>query len=322
MNALAHTSPRPSVRRAVSPFAADVIAGLGGVPKRLPPKYFYDARGSALFEQITRLPEYYPTRTELAILRRNAAAIAACCPNDAVLVEFGAGSSRKARIVLRAARRMSAYVPVDISADFLADEAARFERELPAVEVFPIAADFMADLDLPRALGGRPRVGFFPGSTIGNLEPHEAVRFLRHAGRLLGHGATLIVGVDLVKDPEVLRAAYDDSAGVTAAFNLNLLHRLRNELDAEVDIAAFRHCAFYDRERGRIEMHLASRRGQSIRVCGRTFDCRRGETIHTENSYKYTPEGFRALAAQAGWRPATIWTDPNDYFSVHALICG
>jgi dimethylhistidine N-methyltransferase len=320
MDVHTRTLVRPADRRVASQFAADVVAGLGDEPKHLPPKYFYDARGSELFEEITRLPEYYPTRTELSILRDNAEAIAACCPDGAALVEFGAGSIQKARIVLQAARQVSAYVPVDISSDFLASEAARFERELPAVEIFPVAADFMGDFDLPRTLGDRPRVGFFPGSTIGNFEPHEAARFLRRAGRLLGRGATLIVGVDLVKDAEVLRAAYNDSAGVTAAFNMNLLRRMENELGAELDVSAFRHYAFYNRERRRIEMHLASCAAQSIRVCGRTFDLRRGETIHTENSYKYTPDGFRALAAGAGWRPVAIWTDAKDYFSVHALI--
>ena len=319
MNLHARTLSPQGEPCSVSPFAADVVAGLRDNPKHLPPKYFYDARGSELFEEITRLPEYYPTRTELAILRDNAAAIAGYCPHDAAVIEFGAGSSQKARIVLQAACQVSAYVPVDISADFLAREARRFERELSTVEVFPVAADFMGDFDLPGALGGRPRVGFFPGSTIGNFEPHEAVRFLRHVGRLLGRGATLVIGVDLVKDAEVLRAAYNDSAGVTAAFNLNLLRRMESELGADVDVDAFRHYAFYNRDRRRIEMHLASCAAQSIRVCGSTFGFRSGETIHTENSYKYTPDSFRALAATAGWRPAAIWTDAKDYFSVHAL---
>lgn len=305
-----------------SQFATDVIAGLAAHPKHIPPKYFYDVRGSELFEAITELPEYYPTRTETAILRENAASIARYCPDDAVLVEFGAGSTAKARIILQAAHKVSAYVPVDISADFLVREAARFEGELPGLEIFPVAADFMQSFDLPAELGGRARVGFFPGSTIGNFEPHEAARFLHHAARLLGAGASLIIGVDLVKDAQVLHAAYNDSEGVTAAFNLNLLRRMRDELGAEVDVGSFCHCAFYNRERWRIEMHLASRVAQSVRVCGRTFDFRRGETIHTENSYKYTPDSFRALAVGAGWRPAATWTDESGYFSVHALTCG
>jgi len=303
-----------------SQFCADVLAGLSEHPKHVPPKYFYDERGSELFDEITRLPEYYPTRTELEILRQNADAIARQCPPGAALVEFGAGSSAKARIVLQASRDVGAYVPVDISADFLLREAAVFARELPHVAIHPVVADFTHDVVLPRELDGRSRVGFFPGSTIGNFEPHEAARFLHHAAGLLGAGATLIIGVDLVKDPEILRAAYNDSAGVTAAFNLNLLHRMESELGAEVDIKAFRHYAFYNREQRRIEMHLASCSAQSIRVCGKCFDFRRGESIHTENSYKYTPESFRALAAGAGWRPAALWTDPQQYFSIHALV--
>ncbi len=315
-------SSRSTRARINSQFATDVIAGLAACPKHIPPKYFYDVRGSELFEAITDQPEYYPTRTETAILRDNAAEIARYFPDDAVLVEFGAGSAAKARIIMQASRKVSAYVPVDISADFLAREAARFERELPELKIFPVAADFMQGFDLPIELGSRARIGFFPGSTIGNFEPHEAARFLHHAARLLGAGATLIIGVDLVKDAEVLRAAYNDSAGVTAAFNLNLLHRMRDELAAEVDVGSFRHYAFYNRERWRIEMHLASCHAQTIRVCGKTFDFRRGETIHTENSYKYTSDSFRALAAGAGWRPAEAWTDPQRYFSVHALTCG
>jgi len=310
---------RPRARQFDTPFCTEVLAGLADQPKHIPPKYFYDERGSELFEAITALPEYYPTRTEIGILRDNAAAIARYCPPNTALVEFGAGSSTKARIVMQAAGNVSAYVPVDISADFLAREAALFERDLPHVAIHPVAGDFTEDVALPRGIAGQPRVGFFPGSTIGNFEPHEAARFLHHAASLLGAGATLIVGVDLVKEAEVLRAAYNDSAGVTAAFNLNLLHRMQNELGAEVDIGAFRHCAFFNRERSRIEMHLASCVAQSIRACGKTFDFRRGETIHTENSYKYTVDSFRALAAGAGWRAVEMWSDAQHWFSVHAL---
>ena len=315
-------SPQPDDVRSRSDFAADVIAGLSDHPKHLAPKYFYDERGSELFEAITALPEYYPTRTELAILRDNAAAIARHCPQDSVLIEFGTGSTAKARIILEAAANVTGYVPVDISAQFLAREAAQLQRDLPTLEVFPVAADFTQDFELPAQLRGCPRVGLFPGSTIGNFEPHEAARFLRHAAQLLGSGASLIIGVDLVKDVEVLRAAYNDAAGVTAEFNLNVLHRINNELGARVDVDTFRHCAFYNRERHRIEMHLASTVGQKIKVCGRTFDFRRGETIHTENSYKYTPDAFQCLAAGAGWRASELWTDANTYFSVHALTCG
>jgi dimethylhistidine N-methyltransferase len=301
-------------------FAHDVLEGLTAEPKRIPPKYFYDERGSQLFGEITGTPEYYPTRTELAILTDNAAAIARHIPAGAAMVEFGSGSSTKARILLAAARSVAAYVPVDISGEFLAQEAAALKQDRPDLRVLPVVADFTAPFDLPAAVKAMPHVGFFPGSTIGNFEPHEAAAFLRNAGRLLGRGATLVIGVDLVKDAKVLNRAYNDAAGVTAAFNLNLLHRINRELGANIDVDAFLHRAFYNRERRRVEMHLASRVRQKVKIGGRTIDFRKGETIHTENSYKYTPELFRALADGAGWRTAEVWLDRDGYFSVHALI--
>jgi dimethylhistidine N-methyltransferase len=301
-------------------FADDVMAGLLAEPKRLPPKYFYDQRGSRLFEEITRLAEYYPTRTETAILEANAAEIAALVPADAAMVEFGAGSSAKARILLRAAGQVSAYVPVDISSEFLSNEATRLREDLPKLRVLPVAADFTRPFELPAVLGAKPRVGFFPGSTIGNFEPHEAHAFLRHAAALLGRGALLIIGVDLVKDPAILNAAYNDAAGVTAAFNLNLLERINRELEGEFKLENFRHRAFYNREKQRVEMHLVSLVRQKVRVMGKLVDFRRGETIHTENSYKYTVELFRSHARSAGWTPAASWLDAQGYFSVHALV--
>jgi dimethylhistidine N-methyltransferase len=301
-------------------FADDVMAGLLAEPKRLPPKYFYDQRGSRLFEEITRLAEYYPTRTETAILEVNAAEIAALVPADAAMVEFGAGSSAKARILLRAASQVTAYVPVDISGEFLSNEAMRLREDLPKLRVLPVAADFTKPFELPAVLGAKPRIGFFPGSTIGNFEPHEAHAFLRHAAALLGRGALLIIGVDLVKDPAILNAAYNDAAGVTAAFNLNLLERINRELDGEFKLENFRHRAFYNREKQRVEMHLASLVRQKVRVMGKLVDFRRGETIHTENSYKYTVELFRSHARSAGWTPAASWLDAQGYFSVHALV--
>jgi L-histidine N-alpha-methyltransferase len=309
-----------AVKPEVSDFAQDVMAGLAADQKHLPAKYFYDERGSALFEAITALPEYYPTRTELSILSERATEIARLVPTGAALIEFGSGSTSKARILLREATMLSAYVPVDISATFLGEEATRLQRDLPHLDVLPVAADFCKPFELPPQVSARPRVGFFPGSTIGNFEPHEAAQFLRHAARLLGPGATFIIGVDLIKDFAVLKAAYNDAAGVTAAFNLNLLRRINRELKANFDLAQFRHYAFYNREQRRIEMHLASRTAQRVRVRGRTFDFRRGETIHTENSYKYAIESFRALAAGAGWSTAAVWTDPQQYFSVYALV--
>ena len=301
-----------------SPFAQDVIAGLSERPKRLSPKYFYDEAGSRLFEEITELPEYYPTRAELSILRERAVEIARFIPRKAALIEFGSGSTRKVRILLDAAP-VEAYVPVDISAQMLQQEARDLQRDYPRLRVLPVAADFTMPFRLPGAINGFARVGFFPGSTIGNFEPHDASPFLDHARRMLGRRGTLIIGVDLIKDANILNDAYDDAAGVTARFNLNLLARINRELGADFDLGAFSHHAFYNTERHRVEMHLASCKRQSVRVAGRRFDFRTGETIHTESSYKYTIESFSALARGSGWTPAAVWTDAQGYFSVHAL---
>lgn len=316
MSMLAGTAARS--RPQISELARDVIAGLTADPKTLPAKYFYDDHGSALFEQITALPEYYPTRTELGILTDRAGEIARLIPAGAALIEFGSGSTVKARIVLGAAA-VAAYVPVDISAGFLNSEAARLKRDLPRLRILPVAADFTKPFDLPAAVRARARVGFFPGSTIGNFEPPAAAAFLHHAASLLGPDAHLIVGVDLVKETSVLNAAYNDAAGVTAAFNLNLLRRINRELGADFDLERFRHHAFYNRAQHRIEMHLESRAAQKIRLADRAIAFARGETIHTESSYKYTVESFQALAADAGWSPAAVWTDAKQYFSLHAL---
>ena len=317
--------PRPHLAPAHAPAAppasllAEVVPGLAATPKRLPPKLFYDAEGSRLFERITTLPEYYPTRTELGILRGNAAAIAAFVPPGAALIEFGAGSSAKARVLLDALPALGAYVPVDISGEFLGAEADALRRDAPALRVVPVVADFTQPFRLPASVAALPRAGFFPGSTIGNFDPDEAEAFLRLARRVLGPGGALIVGVDLVKDAGVLNAAYNDAAGVTAAFNLNMLARLNRELGADFDLDGFEHRAGFNPALSRIEMHLASRRRQAVRIAGRTVAFDPGETIHTENSYKYGIEGFRATAARAGWRPAAAWTDAAGLFSVHAL---
>jgi dimethylhistidine N-methyltransferase len=316
------------VRRAVRPelppdeqpsFARDVLEGLNAEPKWLSAKYFYDVEGSRLFELITRLPEYYPTRTELRILKENAAAIAALIPDGAALVEFGSGANTKVRILLQAAPEISTYVPVDISAEFLAEEASTLQRDFPRLSVLPVAADFTRPFDLPLVVRARPRVGFFPGSTIGNFEPEDAEAFLRHAARILGRGACLIVGVDLVKDTQILHAAYNDAEGITARFNLNLLARINRELGADFDLASFEHKAFYNSEFRRIEMHLVSNRRQRVLLDGNAIEFEPGKTIHTENSYKYTLSGFSELARRAGWTPRAAWTDPDHYFSVHAL---
>jgi dimethylhistidine N-methyltransferase len=298
-------------------FAADVIAGLSAKPKSLPPKYFYDLVGSGLFDRITRLPEYYPTRSELSLLDKHAPEMASLLPPGAALVEFGSGSSRKARILLRAAASVEAYVPIDISGDFLRQDAALLHRDFPHLAIHPLVADFTILSEPPAEIAAMPRAGFFPGSTIGNFEPHEAAAFLRRAGKMLGPGSVFVVGVDLAKAPDILYRAYNDAEGVTAKFNLNLLARINRELGANFNIAAFEHHAFYNGDRNRIEMHLASTKRQKVRVGEVTIEFRAGETIHTENSYKYSIDSFQALAHGSGWSPLKAWTD--GLFSVHAL---
>jgi dimethylhistidine N-methyltransferase len=302
-----------------SAFGRDVIDDLSRHPKRLSPKYFYDAAGSELFEQITLLPEYYPTRTELAILRECGRAIAAIIPKDAALVEFGAGATTKVRLLLNQCA-LGAYVPVDISGDFLRAQAETLRADFPALQVYPVAADFTAPFELPETVREMPKVGFFPGSTLGNFEPHEASAFLRSARQILGPGARMVIGVDLEKDERVLYDAYNDSAGVTARFNLNVLHRINRELGGDFDVGAFIHRAVYNRDRHRIEMHLISKKALTARVLGRKFSFRPGESIHTENSYKYSFERFSALARGSGWKPVQSWTDEAGMFSVHALV--
>ena len=300
-------------------FAADVIAGLSARQKALSPKYFYDAAGSDLFEAICLTPEYYPTRTETALLHDIASAIAAGIPDGAALVEFGSGASDKTRLLLDAAPRIAAYVPIDISDDALAKAAQRLAARYPALQVAPLAGDFTAELALPAAVGPRPRVGFFPGSTIGNFTPPQAVAFLRSVRRLLGDQATLIVGADLVKDAATLVAAYDDAAGVTAAFNKNLLTRINRELGGDFDLAAFAHEARWNATLQRMEMHLVSRVDQIVNAAGHAFAFKAGESLHTENSHKFTGVSFAALAAQAGWRVGQQWTSAAPQFAVFSL---
>jgi dimethylhistidine N-methyltransferase len=302
-----------------SAFAREAIDDLSQHPKRLSPKYFYDATGSELFEAITRLPEYYPTRTELGILRDRAGEIAAILPNGAALAEFGAGATTKVRLLLEKCA-FGAYVPVDISEDFLNAQAEGLRKDFPSLAVYPVAADFTTPFKLPDAVASMPKVGFFPGSTIGNFEPHEACRFLRSAREILGSGALMVIGADLEKDERVLYRAYNDSAGVTARFNLNVLVRINRELGGNFDLSAFTHRAIYNRERHRIEMHLISKKTQSVRMLGTSFSFRPGESIHTENSYKYSVERFAALARGSGWKVRESWTDTNQMFSVHALV--
>lgn len=304
-----------------SVFAREAIGDLSQRPKRLSPKYFYDATGSELFEAITRLPEYYPTRTELSILRDRGSDIAALIPEGAALIEFGAGATTKVRLLLENCA-ISAYVPVDISGDFLQGQANALRRDFPGLAVYPVAADFTAPFALPEiiTLAGMPKVGFFPGSTLGNFEPHEACAFLRSAREILGKDSQMIIGVDLEKDERVLYDAYNDAAGVTARFNLNVLVRINRELGGNFDLSAFTHRAIYNRERHRIEMHLISKKSQSVRLLGTNFAFRAGESIHTESSYKYSLDRFAALARGSGWTPRASWTDKAGMFSVHALV--
>ena len=320
MVALARKLAPPPQPAEASAFAADVLAGLSAMPKRVPAKYFYDGAGSQLFERITDLPEYYPTRTEMRILRDEGAEIARLIAPGAALVEFGSGSSKKARILLRAAPPLAAYVPVDICGEMVEQEAAELRPDFPQLKVLPVTADICFPFELPAEAKAAPaRVGFFPGSTIGNFEPHEAAAFLRNAAKILGTGATLIIGADLIKDTEILNAAYNDKDGVTAKFNLNLLVRINRELRGNFKLDTFEHHAFYNRERNRIEMHLASLKRQKVKVAGECFDFRAGETIHTENSYKYSVESLGALARGVGWQPAGVWTDKRKYFSIQAF---
>jgi dimethylhistidine N-methyltransferase len=300
-------------------FARDLLAAFCEHPHRISPKYFYDAAGSQLFERICELPEYYPTRTELAILRERAGEIAGLAGSHAEIVEFGAGSLRKVRLLLDAFDRPARYLPIDISGEHLGECAAQLRVDYPVLEVHPLVADYTQRLLLPaQAAGSGRRIGFFPGSTIGNFTPEEALHFLRVAAGVLAGGA-LLLGADLVKDPAILHAAYNDSQGVTAAFNLNLLARANRELGTGFQLERFAHYAFYNAPLMRIEMHLVSRCTQVVEVCGRASEFEEGESLHTENSHKFTIEGLRALAQRAGFRPGPVWTDPDRLFSVHWL---
>jgi dimethylhistidine N-methyltransferase len=299
-------------------FRDAVVAGLGRVRKSIPCKFFYDARGSWLFEEICRLPEYYPTRTEIAILEENSSDIAANMGSHCRLIEFGSGASQKVRILLQALDRPAAYVPVDISREHLRDAATSLAEDFPAVPVIAVCADYTRPFSLPPLPGAKgKRVGFFPGSTIGNFEPDGAVAFLANYARVLGPGGEMLIGVDLKKDPDILDAAYNDRAGVTAAFNLNLLERINRELDGDVDIDRFEHAAFYDEAKGRVEIYIRSLADQQVLIAGKKFLFAKDELIHTEYSYKYWVEEFRTLAGHAGFRPVDTWTDPADLFSVH-----
>ena len=301
-------------------FRDAVLGGLSQAPRSLPCKFFYDARGSELFVAICATPEYYLTRAETEILETFAPAIAARIGRHARLVELGSGASRKVRLLLDALAAPAAYVAVDISRDYLRAAAEAIAGDYPALTVVAVCADYTKPFDLPRLAGPEgKRVGFFPGSTIGNFEPEAVVSFLEHCGRLLGPGAEMLIGADLKKPKTVLDAAYNDAAGLNAAFNLNLVQRIRDELDSDIRIEDFAHVAFYNEAAGRIELYIESRREHSATIAGRRFAFAAGELIHTENSYKYATPEFRALAARAGFAALETWTDARNLFSVHYL---
>lgn len=297
---------------------AELLAGLQQAPKRVNPKFFYDEIGSQLFEKITEQLEYYPTRTEVGILIKNADEIAQYCGQDCVLIEPGSGSSEKVRLLLDALQP-AAYVPLDISSEFLYQAAHKLGREFPSLHIHAICADFSSPWQAQTTLPSGRRVVFYPGSTIGNMEPRHAEAFLSRLRSWIGEDGGVLVGVDLHKPEHVLHAAYNDAQGVTAEFNLNILNTLNKLATANFDREAFSHRAFYNQQLQRIEMHLVSKISQTVQVNGATVDFEQGETLHTENSYKYTPESFTALSNAAGFNVEQSWLDENSLFSVHYL---
>jgi L-histidine N-alpha-methyltransferase len=296
-------------------FRRDVIEGLRAAVRAIPSRWFYDRRGSELFEAITRLPQYYLTRTETALLEAHCPEVARIAGTGDAIVEFGSGSSTKTRILIRCARP-SSYVPIDISGDFLRAAAAQIAGEFPEVHVSPLEGDFMREIALPEAIAGTPKLGFFPGSTIGNMVAATSVDLLRAMKATLGVGAWLLLGLDRAKEPEALLRAYDDPGGVTAAFNLNLLERINRELDGDIPLEAFRHKALWNSERSRIEMHLEAVRDVRFGVDGLRFAMKAGDTIHTENSHKYGERDARFMLHAGGWAVERLWSDPDERFTI------
>lgn len=296
-------------------FRDDVLAGLSAPIPAVPARWLYDHRGSELFDEITRLPSYYPTRTEVAIFQQIMPDIAARIPKGAAVVEFGAGSATKTPILLEAIKP-AAYVPVDISGDYLEQSAADLQRDFPALDVIPVVADFARDFSLPGGIGHLPKLGFFPGSTIGNFVPRSATDLLRQFRSLLGDGAHLLIGMDRVKPVERLIAAYDDPEGVTAQFTLNLLTRINRELGGDIPVETFRHDARWNDILSRIEIHLVAMRDVAFTIAGTAFRFAAGSSIHAENSHKYGPRGGRVLLLAGGWTPVAEWTDPGHDFAV------
>jgi len=296
-------------------FRADVLNGLASRPRAIPARWFYDRRGSELFEAITDLPEYYPTRTEMGILRAHVADVAALAGPGRAVVEFGSGSSTKTPILLGAVDP-SAYVPIDISGEFLRHSSAGIAAAFPGLPVLPVEGDFLKPIALPAQVAGLPKLGFFPGSTIGNMIPHASTDLLRAMRSSLGEGAMLLIGMDRVKDEDVLVRAYDDAQGVTAAFNKNLLERINRELDGTMPVDRFAHVARWNDERSRIEMHLEALDDIAFTIEGRPFKMATGETIHTENSHKYGARDARLLLRAGGWTPIAEWTDEAEQFAL------
>jgi len=298
-------------------FLAEVVAGLSSSPRSLPCKFFYDEHGAELFQKICELPEYYVTRTETELLRRHGGEMAKSIGANAELIGFGTGAGVKTRMLLEHLENPIAYVPVDISKQRLTDSAEELSLAMPALEILPVCGDYLQPLRLPKSIRKPEHVAvYFPGSTIGNLEPNVAKDFLRRVCRLCGKNGGLIIGVDLRKDRSVVEAAYNDSAGITAEFNLNILVRANRELGADFDLPLWRHQAIYNERHDRIEMHLISEAQQTVHVGGKEFCFSRGERIITEFSYKYTPEGFAELAVSAGFSLARVWTDPQRLFAI------
>ncbi len=302
-----------------SNFLNEVLSGLSNTPKVIPPKYFYDRQGSALFDKICELPEYYPARIETGIFRDNADDIAKHIREECILVELGSGSSEKVRVLLQSLRP-NQYLGVDISKEFLIEATQSLANDYPWLEVHAVCADFSGQLRLPPHCNTGPVVALYPGSSIGNFEPDEAMAFIRQIHGLVGIGGQLLIGVDLKKDERVLHEAYNDKAGTTAAFNLNLLHRINRELDANIDVEKFQHEAFYNDSKGRMEMHLVSTTNQVFKIGKRKFAVALGDSIHTESSYKYSLQEFEQLAQQSGFRVKKVWTDENNYFSEQLLV--
>lgn len=300
-------------------FAEAVFTGFSQAAKYIPTKYHYDERGSALFEDITQLDEYYPTRTEIGLLKTYGDEIAQRAGDGCAVVEFGSGSSRKTHILLEHMKTASAYVPIDIDEGSLKQAAKRLKKQFPDLALHPVHADFSKEIKLPDEIGDAPRLGFFPGSTIGNFELDAAVEFLKRAGKLLGQGSALLIGADLQKDLDIVLPAYDDAKGVTAEFTLNLLHRINRELEGDLDLSQFAHRPIYNEEVGRIESYIESLIDQDVEIMGRRFSFGEGERIHVENSHKYTIPQFQQLAMEAGWASEHVWVDDGDLYSLHYL---